>query len=328
MRRTKVAKLCALGLALVAAVSTYVAVAPPAQADSAALEQMPPLKIQNVVYLIHASLYEGLEKKGALAAGNYEIYREREKLCQQRWRQRINALGANDLFVQLYGDQSILAYARQKLGERRVIAPSAKWEAGLAANVYHDRLADSFRRQLADKQLELDLGTVPWELAGESFEGCVYTYGGGMASSLGMDQPAVINFDLTVPDARFLCGATLVETFTVAGSDVNAYVFDGPEGYYIGAFLPGLRDHRTPHITLPLADVSKVSVVNKIGNTLFSRKSSTRGCIGPDRDHPGISVVDQGLQVDVGPSWYVLGRATSRAEFLTAMRGAAAGTAE
>ena len=38
-----------------------------------------------------------------------------------------------------------------------------------------------------------------------------------MASSLGLKRPTVIDFGLTVPDARFLCEAELVETFLVKG---------------------------------------------------------------------------------------------------------------
>lgn len=327
MNAANAAKLGVLALLIAGSVLLGVALERPARAEADAKQESKTMKVQKVTYLIHPSIYEGLEKQGKLAAGNYEIYREREKLCQQRWRQAIDRLGPDEIFVQLYGDASIIAYAKEKLGERRVITPSGKWETGLAATEYHDRIAANFRQQLADKRLEMDVEQVKWELAGESFEGCVYSYGGGMASSLGLQQPTVINFDLTVPDARFLCGAELVETFTLADSTVNAYVLAGPEGYYIGAFLPGLRDHDAQHVTLPLADVSKVSVVNKIGNTLFARQSSTRGCIGPDRDHDGITVVDGGLQIAVGPSWYVLGRATSREEFLAAMRSAKVTTA-
>lgn len=296
--------------------------------DSSKETTMKPIQVKRVVYLVHPSIYEGLEKQGKLAAGNYEIYREREKLCQQRWRQAIDDLGPDEIFAQLYGDQSILAYARQKLGDRRVIAASGKYDKGIPIKEYHDRIADNFRQQLEKGLLEMDLETVKWELAGESFEGCVYSYGGGMASSLGLKQPTVINFDLTVPDARFLCKAELIETFRVGNSAVNAYVFDGPEGYCVGAFLPAFRGHNATHVTIELADVSRVSVVNKIGNTLFARKSSTRGCIGPDRDHKGIAVVDGGLQIDVGPSWYVLGRNLSRDEFIAAMRNAKVTTAD
>ena len=299
-------------------------------AESSKEAEVKMMKVKKVVYLVHPSIYEGLEKKGTLAAGNYEIYREREKVCQKRWREAIDKLESEPdaIFVQLYGDKSIVAFARQKLGERRVITPSGKYDKGMPIKDYQDRIATNFRQQLKDKDLEMDFDTVKWELAGESFEGCVYSYGGGMASSLGLKQPTVINFDLTVPDARFLCKAELIETFVVKDSQVNAYVFDGPEGYCVGTFLPAFRDHNARHVTVQLADVSRVSVVNKIGNTLFARKSSTRGCVGPDRDHAGIAVVDKGLQIDVGPSWYILGRSLSRDDFLAAMRSAKVTTAD
>jgi len=316
MKARNASVLAVCGALLVTAVNVCIA------DESSKETQMKPIQVKKVVYLIHPSIYEGLEKKGKLAAGNYEIYREREKVCQQRWRQAIDEIGPDAIFAQLYGDQSIVAYARQKLGDRRVITPSGKYDKGMPIKEYHDRIAANFRQQLQERLLEMDLDTVKWELAGESFEGCVYSYGGGMASSLGLKQPTVINFDLTVPDARFLCEAELIETFRVGDSPVNAYVFDGPEGHCVGAFLPAFRDHNATHVTLELADVSRLSVVNKIGNTLFARKSSTRGCIGPDRDHPGIAVVDKGLQIDVGPSWYILGRSLSRDDFLAAMRSA------
>ena len=286
-------------------------------------EQTQPLKVEKVLYLVHPHIYEGLEKRDPqlMRENNYQVYRDREKICQQRWIEAIDRLGPNEIFAQLYGAQSTLQHARQKLGDRRVIAPSAAWNKEMSAKEYHDGIADSFRKQLQAKNLEMDLDTVTWELAGESFEGCAFTYGSGMASSLGVKKPTVINFDLCVPDARFLCTAQLVETFPVDGTDVNAYVFAVSGGYPVGVFLPGLRDTRTQSATIELGDPSKVTVVNKCDVTLFSRKGG-RGCPGPDRDHGGITATETSLTIPIGPSWYIKARMVGREKFLAAMRTA------
>ena len=308
-----------------------VCVAEPEQnAESSELEKPKTTKVKKAVYLIHSLIYEGLEKNDpkTLQANNYQIYRDREKICETYWKQAIDELDSDAIYVQLDGGASILEYAKKKLGEHRVIAPRAKFNPDKAIADYHDLLAESFQEQLQDKGLQMDMETAKWELWGESFEGCVHTYGSGMASSLSLKQAPSINFDMTVPDARFLCTARILESFAVDGSDVHGYVFHGPQGYPIAIFLPGFRpesDALDRYASLAL-DPTKVTVVNKNEITLYSKLRLQRPGreipIKPDRDHEGIIATDNGLQIRIGGDWYILGRMVGTAEFLSAVRDA------
>ena len=300
------------------------------QAESTEKETPKPSKVNKAFYLIHSHVYESLEKNDpqSLQANNYQIYRDREKQCDTYWKKAIDELELDGIYVQLYGGASILEYAKKKLGERRVIAPRAQFDPQKPVSDYHDRLAKSFQEQLREKGLEMDLQTARWELGGESFEGCVYTYGSGMASSLGLKQAPAINFDMSVPDARFLCKAELLERFEVDESEVYAYVFDGPQGYPIAIFLPGFRpDSDAPErfAGVPL-DPTKVTVVNQYGITLYSKLRVHRPGrvipLTPDRDHEGIVATDDSLQIRIGPTWYVLGRYVSPVDFLAALHEA------
>ena len=303
---------------------------PKQNAESSEIEKAKTTKVKKAVYLIHSLIYEGLEKNDpeTLQANNYQIYRDREKMCETYWKQAIDELESDAIYVQLYGGASILEYAKKTLGDHRVITPRAKFDPDKAIANYHDLLAESFQEQLKDKGLQMDIETAEWELWGESFEGCVHTYGGGMASSLGLKQAPFINFSMTVPDARFLCTAKLLESFVVDGSDVRAFIFDGPQGYPIAIFLPGFRpesDAPDRYASLAL-DRTKVTVVNKNEITLYSKLRLQRPGreipIKPDRDHEGIIGTDHGLQIRIGEDWYILGRMVGTAEFLSAVREA------
>ena len=108
------------------------------------------------------------------------------------------------------GGSELLAWARQQLGEDRVIEPRAEWRDGKEIELYRRELSDSFLAQLAGKGHHLDPETTRLELWGESFTGCVYGYGTALARHLGLKTPAFVDFDMTVPDERLLCKAELV----------------------------------------------------------------------------------------------------------------------
>ena len=288
------------------------------------------MKATRIVYLIHSMVYSIMAENDpqTLRDTNAQIYLDRELACERRWREAIARFEPDVVYAQLYGGQEVLEYARQTLGDARVIAVSAEWYEGLDGEEYKVRLTESFRTQLADKGHEIDPETVELEIWGESFEGCAYAYGTALARHLGLKRPPVEDFDMTVPDARFLCKAELVSSFLLEGTTVRGYVFDGPEGYPIGFFMDGFLEPGgagSGRISVAL-DSGRVQVVNKMGITLFSHLQAKR----PDRiihlqptcDHEGISGTAEVLELPLGKDWYILGRGLSPEEFLSAMQDA------
>ena len=292
------------------------------------------MKIKKIAYLIHSMLYSQLaaDDLQGLRDRNQTLYLERELLCEQRWRAAIRRLPSDAIYAQLTGGQDILAYAREQLGDDRVIAPTAEWREGLDAEEYRLRLTESFRTQLAAKGHEFDSETVELELWGESFEGCVYTYGSTLARHLGLKRPPFDNFDLTVPDARFLCKADWVTSFLLPGTAVRGYVFDVPEGYPVGVFIDGFykigdgQPAPTDCIRIPL-DSTKVTLTNSVGITLFAqieieRPGGRRIPIQPHREHDGISGTTEALEIPRGVAHYILGTHISQADLIAAMESA------
>ena len=84
------------------------------------------MKVKTIYYNVHSMLYSGIaaDDPQYLRDSNYEIFLDRELLCEKRWRAAIVQLPDDDIYAQLYGGPEILPYARDQLGEDRVIAPS------------------------------------------------------------------------------------------------------------------------------------------------------------------------------------------------------------
>ena len=288
------------------------------------------MKATKIVYLIHSMVYSIMTRNDpqTLRDTNAQIYLDRELACEKRWRKAINEFEPDVIYAQLYGGPEIQEYARRTLGNDRVIAPSAEWHEGLDGEEYKLRLTESFRTQLAEKGHEIDPDTVELELWGESFEGCAYAYGTALARHLGLKRPPFDNFEMTVPDARFLCNAELVESFMLKGTSVRGYVFNGTDGYPIGFFMDcflGSADPATVRVSVAI-DSTHVQVVNKMGTTLFVDyhfdRPGRKVPLGPTREHEGITPTASGLDMYVGRDWYVLGLTVSPSIFLDAMRAA------
>ena len=288
------------------------------------------MKATKIVYLIHSMVYDIMAKTDpqTLRDTNAQIYHDRELVCEKRWRKAIDQFAPDVIYAQLYGGKEILEYARQALGDDRVIAPSAKWHAGLDGEEYKVLLSESFRTQLAEKGHEIDPETVELEVWGESFEGCAYAYGSALARHLGLSVPLFNRFEMTVPDARFLCKAELVESFLLEGTAVRGYVFNVAEGYPVGFFVDGLMapgDSPARYVRVPV-DSRCVLVVNTLGITIFANLHAVRPDrripIGPRREHEGITGTDDSLKMRLGRGWHILGPLVSPENLLDAMRNA------
>ena len=288
------------------------------------------MKATKIVYLVHCLVYSIMAKNDpqTLRDTNAQLFHDWELVCKKRWETAIDRFEPGVIYAQLYGGQEMLEYARQALGDDRVIAPSAAVPPSQDAEEYKLLLSESFRTQLAEKGHEIDPQTVEMEVWGQSFEGCAYFYGTGLARHLGLKNPPIEPFEMTVPDARFLYKAEVVDSFTIEGTAVRGYVFDGAEGYPIGFFMDGFLEgdgSDSGSISIPL-DSGHVQVVSKMGITLFSHFQVARPDriihIGPERDHEGISGDAEHVEMPLGKDWFILGRSVNPETFLTAMRNA------
>ena len=136
--------------------------------EAAAAARCIDMKAKRIAYLIHSMIYSTLAARDprVLRDTNAGIYLERERLCERRWRAAIRQLEPDALYAQLAGGSELLAWARQQLGEARVIEPRAEWRDGKEIEVYRRELSDSFLAQLAGKGHELDLETTRLESLG------------------------------------------------------------------------------------------------------------------------------------------------------------------
>ena len=292
------------------------------------------MKAKRIVYLIHSMIYSNLAARDPQTIHNTNagIYLERELLCERRWRAAIGQLEPNAIYAQLASDvgggDEILSCARQQLGDDRVIVPEAEWHDGIDPEHYKQNLTDSFLSQLADKGHDLDRETTELELWGESFTGCVYGYGTALCRQVGLNNPAFVNFDMTVPDERLLCKAELVTHFLLPDSATRGYLFDGPLGYPIGLFIDGFRRSdagATGTIKLTL-DTSKVMLESPTGITLYAHLSvdrpNRRIPVMPTRDSNDIAATAEGLEIPQGCAHSILGVLMSPAALLAAMQTA------
>ena len=289
------------------------------------------MKAKRIVYLIHSMIYSSLAARDprVLRDTNAGIYLERERLCERRWRAAVRQLEPDALYAQLAGGSEFLAWAREQLGEERVIEPRAEWRDGKEIEVYRRELSDSFLAQLADKGNGLDLETTRLELWGESFTGCVYGYGTALARHLGLKTPPFVDFDMTVPDERHLCKAELVTHFLLPGSPVRGYLFESPLGFPVGLFIEGFGRHDSGaagRIRIPV-DCNKVTVENAAGITLYADlvvdRPNRRIPVEPVRGFEGIAATDEGLEIPRGMPCCILGLRLSPDTLLEAMQNAA-----
>ena len=288
------------------------------------------MKISKIYYIVHSMLYSGIaaDNPQTLRDTHAEIFLERELLCEQRWRAGIDQLPPDAIYAQLGGGPEILPYAKAQLGEDRVVVPAGEFSAGLGPERWYQLLTDSVYDQIKEKGHEIDVQTTQVEAWGESFEGCVYGYGTSLTRQLGLKHPTYVNFDMCVPDARFLCKAELITHFLLPGDQVRGYFFNGTFGFPMGVYLEGFTRQdvgNTGRIRLKI-DNSKVSIEGSQGLTLYANLSIDR----PDRKIPvkpsqsfeEITVTDDGLELPRGRACFIMGTHLTSAALLTAMRTA------
>ena len=239
-------------------------------------------KIDHIIFLIHPCVYEQLDAETA-HKNNLEIYVERERQVKQKWLEALAERDGQTLFLQLYGPQYLVEKAQQSLGKANACRVHADFPGPDQMAEYHRRLVQCIRDHLDEHKIEFDPASVTSQLWGESFEGCVPGYGGAFAQRLQLKLPPIMAFEMTVYDARFLYGAKRRQTLAIAGSDIEAWVFECYDGTSAAIFQARLTaqwlDRRA--ISLEL-DPGRVMFCTTLGHTVWPAKPWKKG----DSDTP------------------------------------------
>ena len=104
---------------------------------------------------------------------------------------------------------------------------------------------EEIRSALSTIDMALDPDTVRAEGWGESFEGCVAKYSQMMGKHLGLRNPIEVDFEMTVPDARFLLSGTFLGSHALPNG-VRLYLFRGKDDVPLAVLFESLRKPSDP----------------------------------------------------------------------------------
>ncbi len=195
------------------------------------------MQIEHIIFLIHPCCYEPIDAE-TIRRDGFEIFLEREEQVKVRWLEELAQCPQETLYVQLGGPDYLRDAAAAALGESQALSLKFPFPGGENLHAYYEGLTDEIETHLKAHDLPLDKLTVTSELWGESFEGCVPGYGGAFAQYLGLTCAPRMRFEMTVYDARFLFQARHVETIPIAGTDVEAWLFECHDGTSAATFQP------------------------------------------------------------------------------------------
>ena len=163
-------------------------------------------------------------------------------------------------------DEDFLAHVGEEMKgallAHRADVTSWDMQVSVAAMAYARDIQQAFR----ERGLTFDPETVRAEAWGESFEGCVHMYSIRLRAYLSLAGPIEDKFRMTVPDARFLLTARLLETISLSG-DVRLYLWEGADGLPIGLFLETSQPLRSARRFVDVqTGALKLQVTDKNGN--------------------------------------------------------------
>lgn len=138
-------------------------------------------------------------------------------------------------------------------------------------------LTQCIRRHMAQHGLRFDPATVASEIWGESFEGCATNYSSAFAHELSLRRAPVMRYEMVVADTRFLEGARGPEVVRLAGTDIEAMLFELSDGSSAAMFQcrlhPQYLDQRPIRLML---DPARVQVCNCAGFTRWPQEPPAR----------------------------------------------------
>ena len=122
---------------------------------------------------------------------------------------------------------------------RMTMAYGYAWNAAEFKVIIYSRwMAYRIEQGFKEAELSYDPNTVEVEAFGESFDGCVSHWTGMTASFLGLANPVIKNYELSVPDLGLLARASFVE-HVVLDDHVVLYLWQDHDGTPIGLFSKG-----------------------------------------------------------------------------------------
>lgn len=243
------------------------------------------MEIKHLIFLIHPGCYEVLPPDSPLHQSNIGLFIEREQEVKLRWLAALDEYGKESkqstLFLQLYGPEYLLKAAQEQLGEANACYVQADFStipAGLhQLREYYHRLTQCIQEHMIRFDLSFDPAEVTSEIWGESFEGCASCYSSAFAESLGLKRAPRMRFEMTVYDSRFLYGAKAPETIQLAGTDIEAWLFELYDR--TSAVLFQARLHAQYYDQRPiqlLLDPARVQVCTTSGFTVWPEEGPTR----------------------------------------------------
>jgi hypothetical protein len=299
--------------------------------------------IDRLIVMVHPSIYAASRHVPEFAASRGD-YIEYEEMVEERWVEGMRRTTDRDALVacspatedladtisSIMGDRGIilreniiahrdlwnsLLTTDAKIGLGRDLMAmfwrnGFRWNSGpLVQPIIARGWAERIKLELGERGMSYDPATVRAEGWGESFEGCVANYTRYLGRCLGLTNPIEIEFEMTVPDARFLLGADLLERIALS-HDVRLFLWKLQDGRLAGWFhraLVSIGDVRL-FSRIPVGKM-RVEVVGK------------RELYWPIRDsHVGWE--DDKLVVPVEDDHFILARGTGEEDFREALTGA------
>jgi hypothetical protein len=126
--------------------------------------------------------------------------------------------------------------AQKHMGDRLLLTVSDPGES------YGRKIVEQFR----SRGYAFDSRTLAGEGWGQSFEGCVPRWAGGIAAAIGMPRGIPMRYDLTFPDAPFAMTGKFVDRLAIGETDVYLYLFASKDNRPFGIFFPGVIPDNGP----------------------------------------------------------------------------------
>jgi hypothetical protein len=269
-----------------------------------------PSRINKIILLIHPFLYESEENPPGWNPPTWAEYHNHEKIVNSKIHNKLKEMNQDELLFLLGGNQTgenakILFETGAKLKERFTVVPEYQqnpinqkfWDgknkifmlemAGLLKNSLLNRgetfdadqmntaligwsAAKYIKNYIAQSGYYFDQKTVIAEGWGESFEGCVAKLSAIISYYLNLGHPAILCYDLTVPDTKFMLRASFVERIILPG-DVVLFLFK-VNNIPVGIFFEGSYSlHTKPRISqIPLLHPGDFEIHARIRYTGYS----------------------------------------------------------
>jgi len=264
--------------------------------------------LEQLNFLVHGFCYSEMVRGKWRNKGSVSAHLDRERLVSERWRSAVlempedsglalipwghgaegpaadfekfaeKALGERFflLDVPMLTDPKFWEIAggdlgRELLGELRSAYLGQKhfWNLEELDTAVHSMTAIHAMKEIMTKRrISYDPGRMTGEAWGAAFEGCVVKYIGNINRILGLVKPVEVNYDLGVPDARFILKVNRWERLSMEGS-LRLFMLEtgrGPVALYYST-IQGMGQ-QAQWVEVPL-DPCSTRVIDKLGNRLW-----------------------------------------------------------